>query len=75
MRTRVLSGVILSALAVSPQYLPAQNQPEVSSVETPVTFSTRVNLVSVPVVVRDRAGRAVGNLTKEDFQLFDKGKL
>ena len=52
-----------------------QSQPEVSSQETPVTFSSRVNLVSVPVVVRDKAGRAVGNLRQEDFQLYDKGKL
>jgi len=74
MRTRVLSAVILSALAVWPQTPPAQNQAEVFSEVTPVTFSSRVNLVSVPVVVRDREGRAVGNLTKEDFQLFDKGK-
>lgn len=38
------------------------------------TFRTRANLVLVPVVVRDREGRAVGNLQKEDFQLFDAGK-
>jgi VWFA-related protein len=47
----------------------------VTSHEAPITFSSRVNLISVPVVVRDKEGRAVGDLRKEDFQIFDKGKL
>jgi VWFA-related protein len=46
-----------------------------ASNESKATFSSRVNLVVIPVVVRDRKGKATGNLTKEDFQLFDKGKL
>jgi VWFA-related protein len=53
----------------------APSAPEITSQEAPVTFSSRVNLVSVPVVVRDREGRAMGNLRQEDFQLFDKSKL
>src|ERR1700685_1383034 len=50
-----------------------QSAPEITARATPL-FSTGVNLVSVPVIVRDREGHAVGNLRKEDFQLFDKGK-
>ena len=48
--------------------------PEVTEKETAPTFQSRVNLVLVPVVVRDGQGRAIGDLTKDDFQLFDKGK-
>jgi VWFA-related protein len=41
----------------------------------PLTFKSRVNLVPVTVVVRDRKGRAAGNLTKQDYRLFANGKL
>ena len=53
---------------------PAQNTPEMSTRDAPATFSTKVNLVMVPVVVRDSKGKAIGTLQKEDFQLFDKGR-
>jgi len=54
---------------------PAQKPPEeMVQKEQPALFQARVSLVAVPVVVRDKAGKAVGNLKKEDFQLFDRGK-
>src|SRR5579863_5345500 len=52
-----------------------QASSEMVSHDVPATFRSKVNLVMVPVVVRDSQGRAVGNLKREDFQLFDKGKL
>jgi VWFA-related protein len=47
---------------------------EVSQHDTPFTFSTSVNLVPVPVIVRDSQGHPIGTFKKEDFQLFDRGK-
>ncbi len=48
---------------------------EVSVQDTGATFKLRVNLVQVHVTVRDSAGKPVESLHKEDFQLFDNGKL
>ena len=80
MRFRAL-GVLLAgagcAILIGAGPTPQQAQPtaEVTQRDTPFTFSTGVNLVLAPVVVRDRQGHAIGTLKKEDFQLFDKGKL
>jgi VWFA-related protein len=53
----------------------AQQPPtEIATHEAPLTFQSRVNLVTVPVVVRDSNRRVLQNLNKDDFQLFDSGK-
>jgi len=60
---------------VAPAPEPHQQQ---TANQTPANSGTtlrlKVNLVPVPVVVRDSAGHAVGNLQKENFQLFDDRK-
>ena len=51
-----------------------KNVQEVTTKDAPATFVSKVNLVPLTVVVRDDKGRAIGNLTKEDFRLLDNGK-
>jgi VWFA-related protein len=55
---------------------PAAGQagPDMTSQNQPVTFRAAVQLVTIPVVVRDAKGRAVGHLGQSDFQIFDNNK-
>ncbi|MGO4880551.1 MAG: VWA domain-containing protein [Bryobacteraceae bacterium] len=62
MRTTILALWILTLSGAAAQTQPAE------------TFKSGVTMIQVPVVVRDHDGHAVGNLTKDDFQLFDNGK-
>ena len=48
---------------------------EVATKDTNTTFKLRVNLVQVRVVVRDENGKPVEHLSREDFQIYDQGKL
>jgi len=53
---------------------PDQSAAEIATHEEATTFKVNVKLVMVRVVVRDSQGHAVGNLHKEDFELFDNRK-
>jgi VWFA-related protein len=67
--TLIWVGLCLTSLctrSVAQQTIAAQGKP--SSIQINVTR------VLVPVVVRDRQGRAVDDLKRDDFQVLDEGK-
>jgi VWFA-related protein len=64
----------VSTKAASASVPVPQNVPEMTSREGTTSFKVNVRLVQVRVVVRDSHGKAIGNLSKEDFQLLDDGK-
>jgi VWFA-related protein len=49
-------------------------QREISTKDSDAGIKVEVNLVLVPVVVKDSSGNPVSGLKKEDFQLLDNGK-
>ncbi len=81
---RLLRVLFVGALALPAQQSTEQAKPEVTSAQEPAaelstkdttpTFTSKVNLVPVTVVVRDAKGNAIGTLTKDDFRVTDNGK-
>ncbi len=61
-----------AAQSIAPDEMHARTVPYVPP--PPVTVRTEVDLVEVPVVVRDGQHRAVAGLTKDDFEVYDAGK-
>ena len=62
-RSIILSFLCIVALSSSAQQAPQPSAPYGETIE--------VRIMNVDVVVTDRSGRAVGGLTKDDFELFD----
>lgn len=67
-----LAGLPQFSLVLCAASLLAAQQQEAPSPNSVV--KSNVNEVLVPAVVRDGQGNAVGNLTKENFQILDNGK-
>ena len=74
MKVRQLPTIALSCLAVISPTRTAAQQQDTPTQDSTYTFKSSVDVVLVPVVVRDKQGRAVGNLTRENFQIFDNNK-
>jgi VWFA-related protein len=75
-RTPVRAALLLSAVALLgfDAVLAQQEPTQKETTQAGPVIKVNVNSVLVPVVVRDSNGRAIGGLTKEDFQLFEKNK-
>ena len=57
------------------QQSPLADSPQAAPQPAPLpTIQAEVNVLLLPVVVRDEHGHAVDNLTKEDFKVLDAGK-
>ena len=77
MATCLLYAGLLSGQSQVPSPTPASIPPNSGQSEpqsSGAVLRVRVNLVLVPVVVRDSNGQAVGNLRAEDFTLLDNNK-
>jgi len=57
------------------QPAPASDRVEMNTRDSTIPLESHVNVVPVRVIVRDSKGHPIGNLRKEDFQLFEDGKL
>ena len=63
---------LAAAQSIAPGEMQVRTVPYVPP--SPVRLRTEVNVVEVPVVVRDGRRRAVAGLTRDDFEIYDSGK-
>ncbi|HLK63897.1 MAG TPA: VWA domain-containing protein [Bryobacteraceae bacterium] len=72
-RRALALGISFCAIALAAR-AQATLTPDAGARDQPLVFKTKVSLIMVPVVVRDKKGKTVATLHQEDFELFDQGK-
>ena len=65
---------LVPALSSAPEQEPAAQTPD-APLQTLPTFRSAVRYVEIDADVRDRDGRFLGGLTKDDFEIWEDGKL
>src|SRR5579864_4994145 len=68
------SPAAIHAPGGNPRNLPQVPNAHHASEEGRVVFRTRSVLIQVPVVVTDKSGNHVHDLSKDKFQIFENGK-
>jgi VWFA-related protein len=63
-----------AAAIVMTAWLVASSQPLAQQAQPPSVFRSRLNLISVDVIVRDKAGAVVRGLTAADFEIREDGR-
>ena len=72
-----LYTILLCAVALTAHIAVAQAPlaaPAAPATNIP-TIQVNINAILLPVIVRDAQGHVINNLKKEDFKVFDQGKL
>ena len=68
-RTWILTLAILSCEAIGASQQPA------TALQPSVTFRAETNFVEVHAIVTDETGAFVRNLTRDDFEILEDGRL
>jgi Ca-activated chloride channel family protein len=74
MRVPLLTVTLIGGLMGQAVVAAQQVRPEVAQAQQP-TFRSGVAMVTVAAVVRDRKGRLVSSLTRDQFQILDRGEV
>ena len=79
MRRLAFSSLVFLALSAGPsglaQQASQQSKPVPSGGQPAATFKSEVGVVEINAVVTDAAGNFVRDLTKDDFQVYEDGRL
>jgi len=71
----IVPGLAQPYRGLPPPATPVADRETPPSNDTQPVFRVHRNEIPVRVVVRDEHGNAVGGLRKEEFELFDEGRL